>query len=60
MINFLNLKTLNQKYSQELNEACKRVIDSGWYIMGDELENRLKGTLQNIVGLAIVLVWLTA
>ncbi|EET0017261.1 DegT/DnrJ/EryC1/StrS family aminotransferase [Escherichia coli] len=39
MINFLNLKTLNQKYSQELNEACKRVIDSGWYIMGDELES---------------------
>ncbi|EFL3933028.1 aminotransferase class V-fold PLP-dependent enzyme, partial [Escherichia coli] len=23
----------------ELNEACKRVIDSGWYIMGDELES---------------------
>lgn len=37
MINFLDLKAINNKYQQELKDACARVIDSGWYIMGDEL-----------------------
>lgn len=39
MINFLNLKELNSKYEDELKEACSRVIQSGWYIMGEELVN---------------------
>ncbi|KJN55463.1 aminotransferase [Enterobacter asburiae] len=39
MINFLNLKELNSKYQSELQEACSRVIESGWYIMGEELSN---------------------
>lgn len=38
MIEFLNLKNINDRYSSELKEACSRVIDSGWYIMGKELE----------------------
>ncbi|MBY6198474.1 DegT/DnrJ/EryC1/StrS family aminotransferase [Vibrio hangzhouensis] len=37
MIPFLDLKAINNQYSEELKEACSRVIDSGWYIMGDEL-----------------------
>lgn len=37
MINFLDLKSINSTYQQELKNACARVIDSGWYIMGDEL-----------------------
>ena len=37
MIPFLDLKGINQQYQQELKEACARVIDSGWYIMGNEL-----------------------
>ncbi|MBO1255249.1 DegT/DnrJ/EryC1/StrS family aminotransferase [Alteromonas sp. 5E99-2] len=37
MIPFLNLKEINQKYEQELKDACSRVINSGWYIMGEEL-----------------------
>lgn len=37
MINFLDLKAINNQYHQELNDACARVIDSGWYIMGNEL-----------------------
>lgn len=37
MINFLDLRAINSKYQQQLKEACARVIDSGWYIMGDEL-----------------------
>ncbi|MGL6004911.1 DegT/DnrJ/EryC1/StrS family aminotransferase [Aeromonas sobria] len=37
MINFLDLKSINNQYQQELKDACARVIDSGWYIMGNEL-----------------------
>lgn len=37
MIQFLNLKKINDKYSEELKQACERVIDSGWYITGKEL-----------------------
>ncbi|HAU4928081.1 DegT/DnrJ/EryC1/StrS family aminotransferase [Aeromonas hydrophila] len=37
MINFLDLSAINKQYKQELKDACARVIDSGWYIMGDEL-----------------------
>ncbi|MEG2567804.1 MAG: DegT/DnrJ/EryC1/StrS family aminotransferase [Acinetobacter sp.] len=37
MIEFLSLKAVNAQYQQELKDACARVIDSGWYIMGNEL-----------------------
>ncbi|MFA0116634.1 DegT/DnrJ/EryC1/StrS family aminotransferase [Vibrio breoganii] len=37
MIPFLDLKSVNNQYANELKEACSRVIDSGWYIMGKEL-----------------------
>jgi dTDP-4-amino-4,6-dideoxygalactose transaminase len=33
---FLDLKGLNSQYRAELIEACTRVIDSGWYIQGNE------------------------
>lgn len=36
MIPFLDLKSLNAQYRAELREACTRVIDSGWYIQGNE------------------------
>lgn len=49
MINFLNLKELNSKYQSELIEACSRVIQSGWYIMGDEL-NKFEAEFTNYVG----------
>ena len=38
MIPFLDLKAINAQYRDELVEACTRVIDSGWYIGGNELE----------------------
>ena len=38
MISFLDLKSINQQYREQLIEACTRVIDSGWYIGGKELE----------------------
>lgn len=37
MINFLDLKEINKQYQSELKDACAKVIDSGWYIMGNEL-----------------------
>lgn len=37
MIPFLDLKAVNAQHRAELIEACIRVIDSGWYIMGEEL-----------------------
>ncbi len=37
MIPFLDLKSINAQYRDELIEACTRVIDSGWYIVGNEL-----------------------
>lgn len=38
MINFLDLKAINAQYAAELKQAAARVIDSGWYIMGEELK----------------------
>lgn len=37
MIPFLDLKSINTQYRQELIDAATRVIDSGWYIQGAEL-----------------------
>lgn len=39
MIKFLDLQKINTQYQQELKEAAKRVIDSGWYLLGNELES---------------------
>lgn len=36
MIPFLDLKSINAPYANELKEAAIRVIDSGWYIHGEE------------------------
>ena len=38
MIPFLDLKDVNRQYRDDLIEVCKRVIDSGWYIGGTELD----------------------
>src|SRR5680860_331389 len=37
MIPFLDLKSINSQYREALMEAATRVIDSGWYIQGSEL-----------------------
>ena len=34
---FLSLKDVNARHADELKAAAARVIDSGWYILGDEL-----------------------
>ena len=38
MIPFLDLKAINAQYREALIEAASRVIDSGWYILGNEVE----------------------
>lgn len=36
MIKFLELKRITDRYSTEIHEAVARVIDSGWYLQGEE------------------------
>lgn len=36
-IPFLSLRDVNARYADELKAAAARVIDSGWYVLGEEL-----------------------
>ncbi len=38
MIKFLDLHKINEQYREEIDEAIKRVLDSGWYLLGKENE----------------------
>lgn len=38
MIEFLNLQKINAQHAVELKEATARVIDSGWYLLGNEVK----------------------
>lgn len=38
MIPFLSLKSVTEKYSDEIHAAVSRVVDSGWYLQGKENE----------------------
>jgi len=38
MVKFLDLYNINQQYKSELKEAFERVLDSGWYILGEEVK----------------------
>ena len=37
-IPFLNLKKINNLYREEIIKAIVRTVDSGWYILGEEVE----------------------
>ena len=39
MIKFLDLQKVTAKYSDEIHAAVQRVVDSGWYLQGQENEN---------------------
>lgn len=57
MISFLDLKYVNNVYRDELIAACARVIDSGWYISGNELDQFETGfasycSTQHAIGVA--------
>lgn len=36
MIKFLDLKKINERYRKEFDSRIKNVLDSGWYILGNE------------------------
>ena len=38
MIKFLDLKKINERFRPEMDAATKRVLDSGWYLLGKECE----------------------
>lgn len=38
MIKFLDLKKINQQYSDELRSIASEVIDSGWYLLGEKVK----------------------
>ena len=38
MIKYLDLKRITDTYQPELNEAATRVIDSGWFLLGNEVK----------------------
>ncbi|MDD2995034.1 MAG: DegT/DnrJ/EryC1/StrS family aminotransferase [Paludibacter sp.] len=57
MIKFLDLQKINAQHAVELKEATARVIDSGWYLLGNEVktfeENYAKYTgTKNCIGVA--------
>ena len=39
MVKFLDLKKINDSFQPELSDAVNRVIDSGWYLQGEENRN---------------------
>ncbi len=39
MINFLDLKGINKSFEPELSEAIRRVVNSGWYLLGEEVKS---------------------
>jgi dTDP-4-amino-4,6-dideoxygalactose transaminase len=38
MIPFLDLKKINDSFEPQLSEAIKNVLDSGWYLLGNEVK----------------------
>ena len=38
MIPFLDLKKINDSFEPEITNAIRRVLDSGWYLLGDEVK----------------------
>jgi dTDP-4-amino-4,6-dideoxygalactose transaminase len=39
MIKFLDLKKINDSFEPQISDALKRVLDSGWYLLGDEVKS---------------------
>ncbi len=37
-IKFLDLRAINQQYREQLRQAFDKVLDSGWYILGNEVQ----------------------
>lgn len=48
-IPFLSLKNITEKYNPEINDAIKRVVKSGWYLQGNEI-NRFEESYARYIG----------
>jgi dTDP-4-amino-4,6-dideoxygalactose transaminase len=49
MIKFLDLQKITAKYADELHEAVNRVVDSGWYLEGEETR-KFESDYANFIG----------
>lgn len=49
MIKYQELKKITDKYSEEIHASVKRVIDSGWYLQGEE-NNKFESHYANFIG----------
>lgn len=49
MIKFLDLQKTNSQYADEIKTATNRVIDSGWYLLGNEV-NTFEANYANYIG----------
>ena len=38
MIKFLDINKITERYSSEIHSAALRIIDSGWYLLGEEVK----------------------
>lgn len=48
-VSFLDLKKINSKYSIELKRVASEVIDSGWYLLGERV-NEFEENLSEYIG----------
>lgn len=48
-IKFLDLKTINAQYQEELKQVAAEVIDSGWYLLGEKVK-QFEQSLAQYVG----------
>lgn len=49
MIKFLDLQKITAQYSEEIHKAVARVVDSGWYLQGEE-NNRFEQEYSKFIG----------
>ncbi|MEG1572584.1 MAG: DegT/DnrJ/EryC1/StrS family aminotransferase [Bacteroidales bacterium] len=54
MINFLDLQKINGQYSEELKVVAAEVIDSGWYLLGDQ-KMQFEKQLSDFIGVKHVI-----
>ena len=49
MIKFLDLKKINNQYSEEIKKVSSEVIDSGWYLLGEKVQ-QFENNLAQYIG----------
>lgn len=50
MTKFLDLQKINAQYAAELKKAAAEVIDSGWYLLGDQVK-KFESNLASYIGI---------